>query len=165
MLLVYGNCGIITTGCAVGDDTRRDGTVGTSSQPLVGRMGPWQLVKLLSEGNLTRVYHSRPADAPSNQRRGVRRQAPAQGVVARSAGDRSAAPRGVGRQPGVAPEPVAGALGEREGAAVLRRDAEARRREPRTDSHRTRSARRAGRAVDRAADGRCARPHCSMRPA
>jgi serine/threonine-protein kinase len=30
-------------------------------------MGPWQLVKLLGEGNLTRVYLSRPADAPSSQ--------------------------------------------------------------------------------------------------
>lgn len=40
---------------------------GTSAQPLVGRMGPWQLVKLLGEGNLTRVYLSRPADAPSSQ--------------------------------------------------------------------------------------------------
>jgi serine/threonine-protein kinase len=38
-----------------------------TSQPLVGRMGPWQLVKLLGEGNLTRVYLSRPADAPSSQ--------------------------------------------------------------------------------------------------
>ena len=42
-------------------------TVGASSQPLVGRLGPWQLVKLLGEGNLTRVYQSRPADAPSSQ--------------------------------------------------------------------------------------------------
>lgn len=41
-------------------------TIG-SSQPLVGRLGPWQLVKLLGEGNLTRVYLSRPADAPANQ--------------------------------------------------------------------------------------------------
>ena len=30
-------------------------------------MGPWQLVKLLGEGNLTRVYLSRPADAASSQ--------------------------------------------------------------------------------------------------
>lgn len=30
-------------------------------------MGPWQLVKLLGEGNLTRVYQSRPAEAPSSQ--------------------------------------------------------------------------------------------------
>lgn len=36
-------------------------------QKLVGRLGPWQLVKLLGEGNLTRVYQSRPADAPSSQ--------------------------------------------------------------------------------------------------
>ena len=36
------------------------------SAPLVGRLGPWQLVRLLSEGNFTRVYQSRPADAPDN---------------------------------------------------------------------------------------------------
>lgn len=36
------------------------------SQPL-GRVGPWQLVRLLGEGNLTRVYLARPADTPSNQ--------------------------------------------------------------------------------------------------
>src|SRR3972149_187969 len=40
---------------------------GTHVQKLVGRLGPWQLVRLLGEGNLTRVYLSRPADAPSNQ--------------------------------------------------------------------------------------------------
>lgn len=33
----------------------------------MGRLGPWQLVKLLGEGNLTRVYQSRPVDAPSSQ--------------------------------------------------------------------------------------------------
>src|SRR3972149_10962294 len=42
-------------------------SAGASSQPLVGRMGPWQLVKLLGEGNLTRGYQSRPADAPPSQ--------------------------------------------------------------------------------------------------
>ena len=36
-------------------------------QKLVGRLGPWQLVRLLGEGNLTRVYLSRPADAQPNQ--------------------------------------------------------------------------------------------------
>ena len=34
---------------------------------LVGRLGPWQLVKPLGEGNLTRVYLARPADGPQNQ--------------------------------------------------------------------------------------------------
>ena len=33
------------------------------TQQLVGRLGPWQLVRLLSEGNLTRVYQARPADS------------------------------------------------------------------------------------------------------
>jgi serine/threonine-protein kinase len=40
----------------------------TDSQPLVGRLGPWQLVRLLGEGNLTRVYLARPADPPLGQR-------------------------------------------------------------------------------------------------
>lgn len=35
--------------------------------PLVGRLGPWQLVRLLSEGNFTRVYQGRPADALETQ--------------------------------------------------------------------------------------------------
>jgi serine/threonine-protein kinase len=35
--------------------------------PLVGRLGPWQLVRLLSEGNFTRVYLARPVDAAENQ--------------------------------------------------------------------------------------------------
>jgi serine/threonine-protein kinase len=30
-------------------------------------LGPWQLVKPLGEGNLTRVYLARPADGPQNQ--------------------------------------------------------------------------------------------------
>ena len=34
---------------------------------LVGRLGPWQLVKPLGEGNFTRVYLARPADGPQNQ--------------------------------------------------------------------------------------------------
>jgi serine/threonine-protein kinase len=34
---------------------------------LVGRLGPWQLVKPLGEGNLTRVYLARPADGPQHQ--------------------------------------------------------------------------------------------------
>ncbi len=39
----------------------------TSSSPdrrLVGRIGPWQLVRLMSESELARVYAARPADAP-----------------------------------------------------------------------------------------------------
>jgi serine/threonine-protein kinase len=34
---------------------------------LVGRLGPWQLVRSLGEGNFTRVYSARPADATPNQ--------------------------------------------------------------------------------------------------
>jgi eukaryotic-like serine/threonine-protein kinase len=33
----------------------------------VGRMGPWQLVRLLSESDLARVYSARPADASVSQ--------------------------------------------------------------------------------------------------
>lgn len=40
----------------------------TSDGPhLVGRLGPWQLVRLLCEGNFTRVYQARPADGPAQQ--------------------------------------------------------------------------------------------------
>ncbi len=38
--------------------------------PLVGRLGPWQLVRLLVEGSFTRVYLARPADGPENQAAG-----------------------------------------------------------------------------------------------
>jgi serine/threonine protein kinase len=34
---------------------------------LVGRIGSWQLVRPLGEGNFTRVYAARPADGPQNQ--------------------------------------------------------------------------------------------------
>lgn len=34
---------------------------------MVGRLGSWQLVKPLGEGNFTRVYSARPADGPPNQ--------------------------------------------------------------------------------------------------
>lgn len=38
---------------------------GTSTRrKVVGRMGPWQLVRLLSEGALSRVYLARPLDSP-----------------------------------------------------------------------------------------------------
>ncbi len=36
-------------------------------QLLVGRMGPWQLVRLISESELARVYVVRPVDAPADQ--------------------------------------------------------------------------------------------------
>src|SRR4051812_11046735 len=40
----------------------------TSDGPqLIGRLGPWQLVKPLHEGNFTRVYLAKSADAPQNQ--------------------------------------------------------------------------------------------------
>jgi eukaryotic-like serine/threonine-protein kinase len=34
---------------------------------LLGRLGPWQLVRLLSEGNFTRVYQARPSVEPTGQ--------------------------------------------------------------------------------------------------
>jgi eukaryotic-like serine/threonine-protein kinase len=42
---------------------------GTSSDgpQLVGRLGSWQLVRLLGEGSFTRVYQARPADGPAQQ--------------------------------------------------------------------------------------------------
>ena len=42
-----------------------------TSQPThhkaVGRIGPWQLVRLINESDLARVYLARPADVPSDQ--------------------------------------------------------------------------------------------------
>src|SRR6476659_4014274 len=46
--------------------TRHEALASDAPQ-LVGRLGPWQLVKPLGEGNLTRVYLARPADGPQNQ--------------------------------------------------------------------------------------------------
>ncbi len=45
---------------------RRETSVSDAPQ-LVGRLGAWQLVKPLGEGNLTRVYLAQPADLPENQ--------------------------------------------------------------------------------------------------
>jgi serine/threonine-protein kinase len=39
-------------------------TIESSKRQLVGRIGPWQLVRLLSDGELARVYAARPAEAP-----------------------------------------------------------------------------------------------------
>ena len=108
---------------------------GAASQPLVGRMGPWQLVKLLGEGNLTRVYLSRPADAPATQRAAYVvkflrkewwRDPQAIEVQRREAW--------VGSQVSH-PEPGASPLGERKRTAVLHRDAETRRGEPGAGAH------------------------------
>jgi eukaryotic-like serine/threonine-protein kinase len=46
---------------------RQDGALPASAPQLVGRLGPWQLVRMLSEGCFTRVYQARPADCPQNQ--------------------------------------------------------------------------------------------------
>jgi serine/threonine protein kinase len=54
---------------ATADLTRtrtRSETPATDAPQLVGRLGPWQLVKPLGEGNLTRVYLARPAEGPQN---------------------------------------------------------------------------------------------------
>ena len=42
-------------------------TDSSAQQSAIGRMGPWQLVHLLSESELARVYSARPADAPPSQ--------------------------------------------------------------------------------------------------
>ena len=34
---------------------------------MVGRIGPWQLIRLIGESYLSRVYEARPADAPDSQ--------------------------------------------------------------------------------------------------
>ena len=36
-----------------------------AEQPVLGRMGPWQLVRLLAESNFTRVYQARPVETHS----------------------------------------------------------------------------------------------------
>jgi serine/threonine-protein kinase len=41
---------------------RQEAAIANTPQ-LVGRLGPWQLVRLLGEGNFTRVYQARPAEA------------------------------------------------------------------------------------------------------
>lgn len=46
--------------------TRHEASASDAPQ-LVGRLGPWQLVKPLGEGNLTRVYLARPADGTQHQ--------------------------------------------------------------------------------------------------
>ncbi|MCI0331676.1 MAG: serine/threonine protein kinase [Planctomycetes bacterium] len=47
--------------------TVRQETPAADVTPLVGRLGPWALVRLLSEGNFTRVYQARPADGSASQ--------------------------------------------------------------------------------------------------
>jgi serine/threonine-protein kinase len=49
--------------------TTRSAASATSAagHKLVGRLGPWQLVRLLAEGNLTRLYQARPAESAGNQ--------------------------------------------------------------------------------------------------
>src|SRR4051812_28991616 len=42
-------------------------TPAADAPQMVGRLGAWQLVKPLGEGNLTRVYLAQPADGPENQ--------------------------------------------------------------------------------------------------
>ena len=42
--------------------TSRHNYVSAEPSPLVGRLGPWQLVRLMAEGNFTRVYQARPAE-------------------------------------------------------------------------------------------------------
>ena len=42
-------------------------TESANSQEVVGRIGPWQLVRLLHESELSRVYLARPTDSPTEQ--------------------------------------------------------------------------------------------------
>jgi serine/threonine-protein kinase len=46
--------------------TTRQISAPSEGQQFFGRLGPWQLVRSLGEGNLTRVYLARPADAQPN---------------------------------------------------------------------------------------------------
>jgi serine/threonine protein kinase len=47
--------------------SRPDYGATTDAPQLVGRLGPWQLVRLLGEGSFTRVYQARPADGATHQ--------------------------------------------------------------------------------------------------
>ncbi len=47
--------------------TDRSAASAAVTPQLVGRLGPWQLIRPLGEGNFTRVYVARPADGPPNQ--------------------------------------------------------------------------------------------------
>lgn len=55
----------MTTADSIRTTQHRSTTANTPQ--LVGRLGPWQLVRLLAEGNFTRVYQARPADGSHNQ--------------------------------------------------------------------------------------------------
>jgi serine/threonine protein kinase len=46
---------------------RSEAAATLATPSLVGRLGSWQLVRPLGEGNFTRVYSARPADGPPNQ--------------------------------------------------------------------------------------------------
>jgi serine/threonine-protein kinase len=64
-----------TTASARG--TTRHNFAQVETRPLLGRLGPWQLVRLLAESNFTRVYQARPlGDATEDANdRGARRPA------------------------------------------------------------------------------------------
>jgi serine/threonine-protein kinase len=47
--------------------TARPNLAYSDASQLLGRLGAWQLVRLLNEGNFTRVYQARPADDAANQ--------------------------------------------------------------------------------------------------
>ena len=47
--------------------TRRQSFTPTDSQQVLGRLGPWQLVRLLAESNFTRVYQARATDEPADE--------------------------------------------------------------------------------------------------
>jgi serine/threonine-protein kinase len=48
---------------ASGSSSAPVGSAAPSARKLVGRIGPWQLVRLVSESELSRVYAARPAEA------------------------------------------------------------------------------------------------------
>jgi serine/threonine protein kinase len=63
-------CGPSANCMATAESTRtlsRHEASASDAPQLVGRLGPWQLVKPMGEGNLTRVYLARPADGLQNQ--------------------------------------------------------------------------------------------------
>ncbi len=57
---------VMATAESTQSSTRHEASAVVAPQ-LVGRLGPWQLVRPLGEGNFTRVYSARSADGPQNQ--------------------------------------------------------------------------------------------------
>jgi len=66
-LLYYPDRMLMATVESTRQTSRTNFASSTDTPQLVGRLGPWQLVRLLGEGSFTRVYQARPADGAAHQ--------------------------------------------------------------------------------------------------